>query len=262
MLDYLLHLNPFQGLTHGQQIVDYVLPLLIERKGSPAVPLQLKSSFIRLWTSLYSISPRKMCLLFFDRALKLLRLKDPHIYTHKVLQARPVLIFRIFEILVECPELTDVFLYIVRYYMIESSNYVYHLHANKLTSGETDKLNIETITDLQGAVIVQALLELCSVIPGQAQKICLFIHQIFIERSLLIKLVINQGFPIQLIPMSVDFIPSIRAYTPTHIRVSDSCTDVAIDFIPELLARSNERQKLFLLNLAAHLFKKYPIEKR
>ena len=93
-----------------------------------------------------------------------------------------------------------------------------------IMSQRATSLKQEDLTALiyaQDAMVVQMIIETCSAevirvrnIRGVLEEIrriaCNFLHQLFIESPLLMKLVHFQGYRRELIPIIVDGVPSIR----------------------------------------------------
>ncbi|GAM27079.1 hypothetical protein SAMD00019534_102540 [Acytostelium subglobosum LB1] len=77
-------------------------------------------------------------------------------------------------------------------------------------------------------------------------NICNFIHQLFIEKPLLVKLIHFQGYMAQLLPITVTHIPSMH---------------ICFDFLPELLNLPSVDKQVFSIQLVAFLAEKYPIPK-
>ncbi|EGC28935.1 hypothetical protein DICPUDRAFT_99991 [Dictyostelium purpureum] len=76
--------------------------------------------------------------------------------------------------------------------------------------------------------------------------VCSFIHQIFIDKPLIIKLIHFQGYLSQLLPITVSLIPSMH---------------ICFEFIPELLNQPSLDKQIFSIQLLAYLSEKYPIPK-
>ncbi|ORE03848.1 hypothetical protein BCV72DRAFT_212449, partial [Rhizopus microsporus var. microsporus] len=128
------------------------------------------------------------------------------------------------------------------------------LHRNDFNSR-----NVLALTNAQDTVMLQLLLELCLERPQDkehpAEKlhdarilICNFIHSIFIDGDrdmLLAKILHFQTYPIELIPIMVDLIPSLY---------------IVLGFIPELTRQPQVEKQVFGILLACHLCEKYPLE--
>ncbi|CAN8015748.1 unnamed protein product, partial [Ixodes persulcatus] len=107
---------------------------------------------------------------------------------------------------------------------------------------------------------VQILLECC--LPTEAEKmkddgfltdlrevqtlVCTHLHQVFISDPNLVRLVHFQGYPSELLPVSVSLIPSMH---------------ICLDFIPELLSQPHLEKQVFAIELASYLCLQYSIAK-
>lgn len=107
---------------------------------------------------------------------------------------------------------------------------------NILASTETRISNIVLLT-LQAEKLHDARILICN-----------FIHSIFIDGDrdmLLAKILHFQTYPIELIPIMVDLIPSLY---------------IVLGFIPELIRQPQIEKQVFGILLACHLCEKYPLE--
>ena len=78
--------------------------------------------------------------------------------------------------------------------------------------------------------------------------ICNFIHTIFIDGDrdmLLAKILHFQTYPLDLIPIVVELIPSLY---------------IVLTFIPELTRQPQLEKQIFGILIACHLCEKYPLE--
>ena len=111
----------------------------------------------------------------------------------------------------------------------------------------------------QESLAVQILLESCLETeddrskPGQLlalqevrSLICSFLHQMFISDPALAKLVHFQGYPRELLPITVQGIPSMH---------------ICLDFIPELLRQPSLEKQVFAVDLVSHLSVQYALPK-
>lgn len=76
--------------------------------------------------------------------------------------------------------------------------------------------------------------------------ICCLLHQLFIADPNIAKLVHFQGYPSELLPLTVAGIPSIH---------------ICLDFIPELLAQPQLEKQIFAIQLLSHLCIQYALPK-
>ncbi|KAG8451677.1 hypothetical protein GDO86_003751 [Hymenochirus boettgeri] len=122
----------------------------------------------------------------------------------------------------------------------------------------------------QDSAAVQILLEIC--LPSEEEKdqtstgseapegensllcnlrevqclICCLLHQMFIADPNIAKLVHFQGYPCQLLPLTVAGIPSMH---------------ICLDFIPELIAQPELEKQIFAIQLLSHLCIQYALPK-
>ncbi|XP_077533566.1 integrator complex subunit 2 isoform X2 [Haemaphysalis longicornis] len=112
----------------------------------------------------------------------------------------------------------------------------------------------------QESAAVQILLECC--LPTEGEKgskdgflsdlrevrtlVCTHLHQMFIADPNLVRLVHFQGYPSELLPVSVSLIPSMH---------------ICLDFIPELLSQPHLDKQVFAIELASYLCLQYSIAK-
>lgn len=96
------------------------------------------------------------------------------------------------------------------------------------------------------------------------REACHFLHSLFIENTMYLKLIHFQTYPRSLVPILVEGVPSMRkmsskmiVYSLLHFQFF--FLDVCFEFIPELIAVLDSKKQAFGLIVAAHLCKKYPI---
>ncbi|CAI9724064.1 integrator complex subunit 2-like [Octopus vulgaris] len=115
------------------------------------------------------------------------------------------------------------------------------------------------LTSAQESAVVQILLECCLRQPDEMKEtsllsnlrevqclICSFLHQMYIADPNLAKLVHFQGYPSELLPITVAGIPSMH---------------ICFDFIPELLSQPQMEKQMFAIELASHLCLQYALPK-
>ncbi|PHZ10671.1 uncharacterized protein RHIMIDRAFT_239493 [Rhizopus microsporus ATCC 52813] len=135
----------------------------------------------------------------------------------------------------------------------------YHsVFSKQVNRNDFNSRNVLALTNAQDTVMLQLLLELCLERPQDKEHpeklhdarilICNFIHSIFIDGDrdmLLAKILHFQTYPIELIPIMVDLIPSLY---------------IVLGFIPELTRQPQVEKQVFGILLACHLCEKYPLE--
>jgi len=107
------------------------------------------------------------------------------------------------------------------------------------------------LTTAQESAAVQILLEagLSQQAGGHVREvklICSYLHETFINDPNLAKLVHFQGYPLDLLPITVKGVPSMH---------------ICLDFAPELLRQSDMDKQAFTIDLISHLSVQYALPK-
>lgn len=121
---------------------------------------------------------------------------------------------------------------------------------------EREDLRLALVASQESAA-VQILLEACletekdQLLPGRKWAlrevrglICSYIHQVFISEPSLAKLVHFQGYPRELLPITVRGIPSMH---------------ICLDFIPELLSMPEMDKQIFAIDLTSQISLQYSL---
>lgn len=123
------------------------------------------------------------------------------------------------------------------------------------SDGERDELRFALIA-AQDSAAVQILLEWCLPVPSEESGpllssvrevqclVCSWLHQMFIADPSLVKLIHFQGYPLQLLRVTVAGVPSMH---------------ICIDFIPELLRQPQIEKQVFAIQLVSFLSLQYPL---
>ncbi|KAH3758144.1 integrator complex subunit 2 [Pelomyxa schiedti] len=156
-----------------------------------------------------------------------------------------------------CPPLTTVMLKILNLYLTASRK---HLTTQaQLSPPNTIQEETTTLILSQDSACIQLLLEHCLEQPATSKAsslsnvgvleetrtiVCSFLHQMFCQNPILIKLVHFQGYHTSLIPITTEGIPSMHK---------------CLDFLDELLCHPQMIKQVFAIQLTGCLVKKYPI---
>jgi len=168
----------------------------------------------------------------------------------------PLLLLRISPFVLRSAPLLRVFLQILSTFLSASRRYYTGTNPSIPSAPLQGQPEINTMLLAQESAAIQMLLEACAIAedgppdagpPEEVQSImCAFVHQMFIDNSLLIKIVHFQGYPLCLIPICDLGIPSMH---------------ICLDFIPELIMQREVEKQIFATLLAAQLSKRYPMPK-
>jgi len=124
--------------------------------------------------------------------------------------------------------------------------------------GEREDLRVALVATQESAA-VQILLEAClpagensdeNVLISDLQEcrslICSYLHETFIADPTLAKLVHFQGYPLELLPVTVAGVPSMH---------------ICMDFAPELLSMPDIEKQVFAIDMISHLSVQYALPK-
>ncbi|KAG8238724.1 hypothetical protein J437_LFUL015283 [Ladona fulva] len=130
--------------------------------------------------------------------------------------------------------------------------------AQLTNDAEREELKAALVATQESAA-VQILLEACLEMPEDRAKpgqmwalrevrslICSYLHQVFIRDPHLAKLVHFQGYPRELLPVTVQGIPSMH---------------ICLDFIPELISQPAPEKQVFAVDLVSYLAVQYALPK-
>ncbi len=252
---------------HADALLDRVLPQLL----SPTVERRVLETFHKIWDRMNEIIPRRLWL----RTLQGLPPAQgwEQELTQQSLVADPLLVLRCNAQVFKRPTLFKIVLTILKGYMDASANKLAERCATARAGTDSEPSTasmpssgpryspadldsfLSTLVMTQNSAIVQMLFEACSADinaeePGVLQEIqiavCAFVHQLFIQNPLLLKLVHFQGYDARLIDVFVLGIPSMH---------------ICIDFIPEMLVQPALDKQIFAIQLAGHLSSRYSIPK-
>jgi len=269
----LICLTPNELLPYENLIVQ-LLPKLLDSR----VPRKLQMVVCKAWIKLNMLIPNSIWYKTVNSLHKqpeetINILTKPTEYTDEEIQRDPLIVLRCDLRVYRCPPLFDIVLRVLNAYLTASkSSMNHHLLSNPIILGnrsvqeilsaekERDELKKALIAAQESAAI-QILLEVC--LPTVEEKTnecyslqsllreiqcicCSYIHQSFIKDPTVAKLIHFQGYPAELLSMTVAGVPSIH---------------ICLDFIPELLNQTHLEKQLFAVQLTSHLAVQYPIPK-
>ncbi|KAL9980911.1 hypothetical protein ACROYT_G009553 [Oculina patagonica] len=266
LLRRLLQLEPSALIPYMDVLVQALTRLL-----EPGVPRRVQTLCCELWTKINTVVPRKLWLATVN-TLCPAETPVPHItpqlYTDEDIMKDPLTVLRCDKRVFRCPPLFDLLVRILMGYLAGSrallSQYL-QAHPASRTEGmaveqEREELRAALVTAQESAAI-QILLEVCVKTtqdqdqPGCSGSgvlreiqccVCSQLHQMFIAVPELAKLVHFQGYPVELLPVTVAGIPSMH---------------ICLDFIPELVNQPQLEKQLFAIQLASYLCLQFPLPK-
>lgn len=232
----------------------------------PTVPRVIQDLYKQVWIQLNTVLPRRLwtvtinALMPDDKVLKAYLTQEHCLFD-------PLQILRCDERVFRCPDALAVVLRILQASLAASkSQLARHILDKPLqdklgaVQSETDREELKTaLVASQESAAVQILLEACletdedRTIGGREYAlrevrgvICSYIHHVFISEPSLARLVHFQGYPRELLGMTVKGIPSMH---------------ICLDFIHELLGMPEMDKQIFAIDLTSHLSLQYALPK-
>ncbi|XP_073258081.1 integrator complex subunit 2-like [Porites lutea] len=266
LLRRLLRLEPSSLISYMDVLVQ-ALPSLLE----PGIPRRVQTLCCELWTKMNTVIPRKLWLATVNTlcpAETPVPHLSPQLYTDEDIMKDPLTVLRCDRRVFRCPPLFDLLVRVLMGYLAGSrallSQYL-QAHPASRTEGlaveqEREELRAALVTAQESAAI-QILLEVCvktaqdqdqpgcsgSAVLREIQcRVCSQLHQMFIAVPDIAKLVHFQGYPEELLPVTVAGIPSMH---------------ICLDFICELVNQPQLEKQLFAIQLASYLCLQFPLPK-
>lgn len=231
-----------------------------------SVPRVIQDLFKQVWIRLNTVLPRRLWVITInasmpdDKVLKAYLTQEHSLFD-------PLQILRCDERVFRVPDALAVVLRILQASLAASKSQLSRhildkpLHEKSgAIQSETDREELKTaLVASQESAAVQILLEACletdedRKIGGNQYAlreirgvICSYIHHVFISEPSLARLVHFQGYPRELLSMTVKGIPSMH---------------ICLDFIHELLGMPEMDKQIFAIDLTSHLSLQYALPK-
>ncbi|XP_051176498.1 integrator complex subunit 2 [Leptopilina boulardi] len=262
LLRQLLSMKPSDIWPHASIIIHYFKAILDEK-----VPRYIQELYKQVWLRLNTVLPRCLWVLSINALLIENSTVKNVFLTQENIVLDPLQVLRCDTRVFRCAPVLSVILRILQATLAASrSQLSRHMQDRPLTekigqlTSEAEREDLRTaLVAGQESAAVQILLEACleteedRIIPGQMWSlreirsvICSYLHQIFIADPSLAKLVHFQGYPRELLPITVSGIPSMH---------------ICLDWIPELLSQPEPEKQVFAVDLASHLAVQYALPK-
>ncbi|XP_043481221.1 integrator complex subunit 2 [Leptopilina heterotoma] len=262
LLRQLLSMKPSDIWPHASIIIHYFKAILDEK-----VPRYIQELYKQVWLRLNTVLPRCLWVLSINSLLIENSTVKNVFLTQENIVLDPLQVLRCDTRVFRCAPVLSVILRILQATLAASrSQLSRHMQDRPLTekigqlTSEAEREDLRTaLVAGQESAAVQILLEACleteedRIIPGQMWSlreirsvICSYLHQIFIADPSLAKLVHFQGYPRELLPITVSGIPSMH---------------ICLDWIPELLSQPEPEKQVFAVDLASHLAVQYALPK-
>lgn len=258
ILKEMLNKNPTDIWPFAETFVHYFKSVLSDK-----VPRHIQQLYREVWLRLNTVLPRCLWVMTINALLVI----NMTTITQENVLVDPLQILRCDCRVFRCGPILKIALRILEASLAASrSQLSRHLQDKPLleksgqlnSDAEREELKTALIAGQESAAL-QILLEACLETPEDVSRpellwslrevrsiICSFLHQIFISEPSLAKLVHFQGYPRDLLPVTVQGIPSMH---------------ICLDFIPELLSQASLEKQVFAVDLISHLSVQYALPK-
>ncbi|XP_046961071.1 integrator complex subunit 2 [Vanessa cardui] len=263
ILKAMLNKNPTDIWPFAEIFVRYVKSVLGDQ-----VPRHIQELYREVWLRLNTVLPRCLWIMTINALLDINNgnIRNVTITQENVL-VDPLQVLRCDIRVFRCGPILKIILRILEASLAASrSQLSRHLldkplleKSGQLTSDSEREELKNALVAAQESAALQILLEACLETEEDQTKpelmwslrevrsiICSFLHQIFISEPPLAKLVHFQGYPRELIQVTVQGIPSMH---------------ICLDFIPELLSQASLEKQIFAVDLVSHLSIQYALPK-
>lgn len=232
-----------------------------------SVPRLIQELYKEIWIKLNTILPRHLWVMTINALMPSDEITKNALLRQENMMIEPLQILRCDERVFRCPDALAIILRILQASLAASKIQLSrHIMDKPLFSkggqlqneNQREELKMALVAS-QESVAVQILLETCMEVPEKDQGsgkdyslreirgiVCSYIHQAFIAEPSLAKLVHFQGYPRELLSMTVRGIPSMH---------------ICLDFIPELLSMPEMDKQIFAIDLSSHLSLQYAFPK-
>ncbi|XP_063236508.1 integrator complex subunit 2 [Bacillus rossius redtenbacheri] len=234
-------------VSHFKSLLDDKMPRIIQELCK------------KVWLALNSVLPRKLWVLTTNA---LLHEGGSAAVTQESIVLDPLQVLRCDFRVFRCAPVLEVVLRVLEAALAASRNQLAKLALERPApaAGEAEREELRaTLVAVQESAALQILLEACLETDDDKEKpwlkwalrevrsvVCSFLHHCFIAEPSLAKLVHFQGYPRELLPVTVEGVPSMH---------------ICLDFIPELLSQPQLDKQVFAVDLASHLALRYIVPK-
>ncbi|XP_078032899.1 integrator complex subunit 2 [Augochlora pura] len=254
--------KPIDIWPHAEVIIYYFKAIL-----NQGVPRYIQELYKQVWLRLNTVLPRCLWVLSINALLIENSIIKNVFLTQENIVLDPLQVLRCDTRVFRCAPILSIIIRILQAALAASrSQLSRHIQDKPLTekigqlSSDAEREDLRTaLVAGQESAAVQILLEACletkedRETPGQMWSlreiqsiICSYLHQVFIADPSLAKLVHFQGYPRELLPITVTGIPSMH---------------ICLDWIPELLSQPESEKQIFAVDLASHLAIQYALPK-
>lgn len=260
LLRLMLKILPTDIWPHVELFVHYFKKIL-----DPTVPRLIQELYKNVWIRFNTVLPRRLWVLTIN-ALMPDEMYKTQLLTQESILFDPLQVVRCDARVFRCPDALAIVLRILQASLAACKSQLSRHILDKpmiekagqlqISENEREELKTALVANMESAA-VQILLEACVETPDDRLKtgrqwalrevrgiVSSYIHQVFISEPSLAKLVHFQGYPRELLSMTVRGIPSMH---------------ICMDFVQELLAMPQMDKQIFAIDLTSHLSLQYAL---
>ncbi|KAG4078401.1 hypothetical protein HA402_013112 [Bradysia odoriphaga] len=260
LLRLMLKMPPTDIWPHVELFVHYFKKIL-----DPQVPRLIQELYKNIWIRFNTVLPRRLWVLTIN-ALMPDEMYKTQLLTQESILFDPLQVVRCDARVFRCPDALAIVLRILQASLAACKSQLSRHILDKpliekagqlqISENEREELKTALVANMESAA-VQILLEACVETPDDRLKtgrqwalrevrgiVSSYIHQVFISEPSLAKLVHFQGYPRELLSMTVRGIPSMH---------------ICMDFVHDLLAMPEMDKQIFAIDLTSHLSLQYAL---
>ncbi|XP_013972203.2 integrator complex subunit 2 isoform X4 [Canis lupus baileyi] len=216
ILEHLTLLSASELIPYAEVLTSNMNQLL-----NSGVPRRILQTVNKLWMVLNTVMPRRLWVMTVNALQPSIKFVRQQKYTQNDLMIDPLIVLRCDQRVHRCPPLMDITLHMLNGYLLASKAY---LSAHLKETAEQDRPSQNNTIGLVGQT------------DGPEVT----------REELKNALLAAQGYPCELLPLTVAGIPSMH---------------ICLDFIPELIAQPELEKQIFAIQLLSHLCIQYALPK-
>ncbi|RIB17592.1 integrator complex subunit 2-domain-containing protein [Gigaspora rosea] len=237
-------------LIQSDSLILCLLPKLLKREQDPA----MLDSIHEIWYSLYSVHPHKAALLFINAV----RSEEDRgaCFVERDIMLDPLVMFRCDSRVFRCPQIFQIFLKVLKFYMVGSRLRLRRAWQDELTNKDVFPLNkLNYMINSQETLLLSLLMKECETKPSDSQNPGIldqirtaafrFLHHMFIENMESLRNLHFLGYATDLIPLTTRRIESMH---------------LCVFWAHELISHEDPKKQLFGLCLAGQLCEVWPMQ--
>ncbi|CAG8545128.1 1352_t:CDS:10 [Gigaspora margarita] len=239
-------------LIQSDSLILCLLPKLLKREQDPA----MLDSIHEIWHSLYSIHPHQAALLFINAV----RSEEDRgaCFVERDIMLDPLVMFRCDSRVFRCPQIFQIFLKVLKFYMVGSRLRLRRAWQDELTNKAIRCLQYigkYIIKSIQETLLLSLLMKECETKPSDSQNPDIldqirtaafrFLHHMFIENMESLRNLHFLGYATDLIPLTTRRIESMH---------------LCVFWAHELISHEDPKKQLFGLCLAGQLCEVWPMQ--